>query len=64
MQTTKERLKNSGHSQVWLLGRLRDKGFRSSPSELSSILNGVIVTSKASTILDASEQILDEEGCR
>jgi hypothetical protein len=58
---TKERLRNTGHTQVWLLGRLRDKGFRSSPSELSSILNGVIITNKASAVLEASEQILDEE---
>lgn len=58
---TKERLRNTGHTQVWLLGRLRDKGFRSSPSELSSILNGVIITNKASAVLAASEQILDEE---
>lgn len=59
MGTVKERLKKAGKTQVWLLKELRQWNIRTSPSELSMVLNGVVDYQKASYILKTSEDILD-----
>lgn len=55
-----EKLKALGIKQVDLIFALRERGYNCSPSELSAILRGVLVTPKAKKVLDKVENIIAE----
>lgn len=56
----KNRLADLGKSQVWLLKKLRDKGFNTQPPQLSNIINGNYTYPKAQSVLEECNNILTE----
>ena len=59
-QAVKDRLTNYRLTQVWLIQRLGANGLTTDKSEMSSVLAGVRIGSKADEILRRSMSILDE----
>lgn len=61
MSELKNRLKQAGKTQAWLIGQLHEKGISTNPQQLSEMLNGYHNgTPKANQIRDAASEILDE----
>ena len=60
MPDSKERLTSLELSQVWLLGKLRERGVDAQPPQLSNILNGVYTYPKAKAVLSECEKIIEE----
>lgn len=57
----KNRLKKAGKTQVWLIGKLSERGISTNPQQLSEVLNGYHNgTPKSKQIADATTEILDE----
>lgn len=56
----------NGLTQVWLIGKLRERGIVTDKTEMSSVLKGTRVGNKADLILQTSVEILNEyhDGCR
>lgn len=60
MYNIKDRLDALGKSQVWLLRKLRERGFSTQPPQLSNIINGNYTYPKANMLLGECNQILSE----
>ena len=60
MYQIKERLKERGHSQRWLIIELRKRGLVVQPPEMSQILNGACTYPKAMRVLEMCDKILSE----
>lgn len=58
MFNIKERLKQQGKTQVWLIFQLQDEGITVQPQEMSSILSGVMTSPKAKRVLAKADDIL------
>lgn len=56
----RERLRNIGKTQTWLILRLREQGLIVQTSEFSYILSGVLTTPKAKRVLQVCDEILVE----
>lgn len=61
MNAIKERLGVLRKSQVWLLGKLRERGIEIQPPQLCNIINGVYTYPKAKVVLEECEKILAQE---
>lgn len=60
MYQIRERLKELGKTQVWLILELQKRGLVVQPPEMSSILRGVNTYPKAEKVLEESDAILTE----
>ena len=57
----RQRLRDAGKTQVWLIKELMNYGIRiTSPAEMSGILSGTISSPKARQVIEAAEKLLDE----
>lgn len=56
----KERLKELGKTQVWLIFELRKRGIEVQPPLMSSIINGVYTYPQATVVLEVCNEILCE----
>ena len=61
MLRIKDRLKALNKTQIWLVFKLREKGFNVQPPVLSSVLSGAYTYPMANRILNACDEILTEE---
>lgn len=60
MNNIKERLANIGKSQVWLLKKLRVRGYAVQPPQLCNIINGNYTYPKAVKVLEVCNDVLTE----
>ena len=60
MYNIKQRLDALGKSQVWLLRKLRERGFSTQPPQLSNVINGNYTYPKATAMLEECNKILLE----
>lgn len=60
MLQIKERLKKHKKTQVWLIFKLRERGFEVQPPLLSSVISGAYTYPVAQRILKACDEILTE----
>ena len=60
MYQVRERMKKLGIKQVEMILELRKRGITVQPPEMSSIIRGVYTYPKATTVLNACDQILAE----
>lgn len=58
MYQIKDRLESLGKTQVWLLRKLRERGFSTQPPQLSNIINGNYTYPKATALLEECDKIL------
>ena len=57
----RQRLRDAGKTQVWLIKELAKNGIRiTSPAEMSGILSETISSPKARQVIEAAEKLLDE----
>ena len=54
----KDRLVLAKKTQVWLIGKLRERGIDVPPPQMSQIVNGVYVGPKSKAVLKTCDEIL------
>lgn len=59
MNQIRERLKNLGKTQVWLISKLREREIVVQPPELSAVISGSLTTPKAILVREEICKILD-----
>lgn len=64
-ETTKRDLKNLGLTQSWLVAKINSEGgITVTPAEMSNVLNGVLITSKANRVLEKAVDLIAAEKAR